>query len=193
MNDKELLKLHVAKVVKLTDEEFDYFFSHLKPQACTKKQSLISPGDTVTCEYFVTSGCLKTFHIGNESKIFILQFAMTNWWASDYNALYMGGKATVGIDCITDSSVLCLTFKDLEKLCSEIRALEYFFRWRSNKGYVALQKRLLSYVNKDVKQRYEELIKQYPLLYQMVPKHLIAAYLGVSRETLSRLYGSANR
>ena len=58
----------------------------------------------------------------------------------------------------------------------------------ANKGYVAAQKRLLSIMNNNVRCRYEELLKQYPQLYEIVPKNQIAAYLGVSRETLSRLY-----
>ena len=74
--------------------------------------------------------------------------------------------------------------------CSEIHQVEHFFRVRSQRGFVALQKRLLSLMNNDAKHRYEELIKQHPQLYNIVPKHLIAAYLGVSRETLSRLYHS---
>jgi CRP-like cAMP-binding protein len=92
------------------------------------------------------------------------------------------------VDCITDATVLCLTSADREKLCSEIHAVEHFFRWRTNKGYVASQKRLLSFMNNDARHRYEELLKLYPELYNLVPKNLIAAYLGVSRETLSRLY-----
>ena len=115
---------------------------------------------------------------------------MPTWWASDFDALYSGSKATINVDCITDSEVLCLSNDDREKLCREIHQIEYFFRWRTNKGYVATQKRLLSFMNDDAKRRYEDLMKQYPALYNMVPKHLIAAYLGVSRETLSRLYHS---
>jgi CRP-like cAMP-binding protein len=84
--------------------------------------------------------------------------------------------------------VLSLNSADREKLCSEIHQVERFFRWRTNRGYVASQKRLLSLMNNDAKTRYEELMKLYPQLYELVPKHLIAAYLGVSRETLSRLY-----
>jgi CRP-like cAMP-binding protein len=87
-----------------------------------------------------------------------------------------------------DTDVLCLSSEHRERLCKEIPQLEYFFRWRSNKGYVAQQKRLLSYMNNDTKSRYEELLNMYPQLYNIVPKQLIAAYLGVSRETLSRLY-----
>ena len=187
MEAKEILKAHVAKLTSLTDDQFDYFFSHFKKLTFKKGQAIVTEGDIVDCEYFVLSGCLKTFFINDDLKIFILQFAMPTWWASDYNALYNKTKAAINVDCITDAEVLCLTGSDREKLCSELHNVEHFFRWRTNKGYVAAQKRLLSFMNNDAKHRYEELLKLYPELYNMVPKNLIAAYLGVSRETLSRL------
>jgi len=184
---QEILKEHLAKTITLTDSEFDHFFSYLKPYSFKKGQNIISEGDHVACEYFVLNGCLKTFYINEDQKMFILQFAMPTWWASDYGAIYGAGVATVNLDCITDTDVLCLTSEDRERLCKENYQLEYFFHWRSNKGYVAQQKRLLSFMNNDAKGRYEELMKMYPQLYNIVPKQLIAAYLGVSRETLSRL------
>jgi len=188
MEGKEALKAHVAKITELTDVQFDYFNSHFKKQIFKKGQAVITEGDPVDCEYFVISGCLKSFFINKDMKMFILQFAMPTWWASDYNALYDHTKATINVDCITDAEVLYLTNDDREKLCNELHPVEHFFRWRTNKGYVATQKRLLSFMNNNVKHRYEELLHLYPELYNMVPKNLIAAYLGVSRETLSRLY-----
>ena len=188
MEAKEILKTHVAKIALLTDEQFECFFSFFKQLSFKKGQTIISEGDTVHCEYFVISGCLKSFFINDDLKMFILQFAMPTWWTSDYNALYNHTRATICVDCITDSEVFCLSNADREKLCGELHKAEYFFRWRTNKGYVAAQKRLLSFMNNNVKFRYEELLKLYPELYNIVPKNLIAAYLGVSRETLSRLY-----
>lgn len=188
MLPQDILKNHLAKTISLTDQEFDYFYSHFKPYSFKKGQVIISKGDRVECEYFVLDGCLKTFYINQDQKMFILQFAMSTWWASDFNSLYNGEEATVNLDCVTDAEVLCLSSEDRERLCREIYALEYFFRWRSNRGFVASQKRLLSFMNNDAKTRYEELLAMYPQLYHVVPKQLIAAYLGVSRETLSRLY-----
>jgi len=187
MQPKDLLKEHISKTASLTDEQFEYFFSHFKQQSFKKSQIIIAEGDYVKCEYFVLTGCLKSFYVNDDVKMFILQFAMPTWWTSDYDALYSRSKATINVDCITDAEVLCLSNEDREKICSEIHQAEHFFRWRTNKGYVASQKRLLSFMNNDVKHRYEELMTQYPALYNMVPKQLIAAYLGVSRETLSRL------
>jgi CRP-like cAMP-binding protein len=191
MEKKEILKGHISKTAPLTDEQFEYVFSHFKEESFKKGQVLIGEGAKVEKEYFILSGCLKAFFINDETKMYILQFSMPTWWTSDYNALYNKTRATINIDCITDAEVLSLSNSDREKLCKEIHAVEHFFRWRTNKGYIAVQKRLLSLMNNDAKVRYEELMMQYPELYNMVPKHLIAAYLGVSRETLSRLYHSS--
>ena len=185
---KEKLNEYISKFVRLKDEQLDLAYSYFKLEEYTKGQSLIQPGDTVETEYFVVDGCLKTFFINDDLKMYILQFAMPTWWASDYTALYSDNIATVSVDCITDTRVLAITNAAREKLCSEIQAVESFFRWRTNKGFVAMQKRLVAVLSSNVQQRYDELLRQYPELYNLVPKHLIAAYLGVSRETLSRLH-----
>jgi len=186
MQAEKILKEHLLKTIDLTDEQFDYVFSHFKPRSFKKGQSIITSGDKVETEFFVLTGCLKTFYINSDLRMFILQFAMPTWWASDYNALYYKVKATVDVDCVTNTEVLSLSSDDREKLCKELHQMEYFFRWRTNKGYVAAHKRLLSFMDNDAKGRYEDLLKLHPELYNVVPKHLIAAYLGVSRETLSR-------
>jgi len=193
MDKREILRLHVAKYVALTDEQLDYFVSFFKEHSFKKGQVIIGEGDRVDKEYFVLTGCLKAFFINDETKMYILQFAMPTWWTSDYSALYNDTRASINVDCITDADVLSLSSADREKICSEIHAIEHFFRWRTNRGYIASQRRLLSFMNSDTKSRYEELMRLYPQLYNIVPKHLIAAYLGVSRETLSRLYNNSHK
>src|SRR4030095_12353390 len=116
MNAREILKEHVAKSASLTDDQFDYFLSHFKPESYMKGQAIITEGDEVTCEYFVIDGCLKSFLINDDVKMFILQFAMSTWWASDYNALYNGTQATINVDCVADAEVLCISGADREKL-----------------------------------------------------------------------------
>ena len=190
MNAEEILKQHISKTSVLNDEQFSHLFSHFKPEAFKKGDTIIREGDKVDKEYFVIDGYLKAFFINEEAKMHILQFAMPTWWISDFNALYNRTRATITVDCITDAEVLSITNENREKICRELHQAEHFFRWRTNKGYVAAQKRILSLLNSDAKTRFEELIETYPALYSAVPKHLIAAYLGVSRETLSRLYQS---
>ncbi len=112
---------------------------------------------------------------------------MVDWWICDYQAYFNQTNATLDIVCLEDVEVLCLSLLNREKLCAEIHKVEHFFRRKSNGGYIALQQRILSLMNNNAKERYEQLMQQHPSLIQRVPKSLIAAYLGVSRETLSRL------
>ena len=130
---------------------------------------------------------LKAYYTNDEGKEHILQFAMENWWVTDYQAHFKKEKATINIDCLEDCEILCLSLENREKLCSELQKIEHFFRIKSNFGYVALQRRILSLLDKDAKGRYEQLMELYPTLLQRVPKTILASYLGVSRETLSRL------
>lgn len=190
IDDKEILRQHISSFISLKEDRFDYIFSHFEKITLKKGQSLISEGDFVDHEYFVLEGCLKAFYLNDMMKMFILQFAMPTWWISDYTALYLKNRAAINVDCITDAQVLSISNENREKICKEIHEIEHFFRWRTNKGYIAVQKRLLSVMNNDAKFRYEELLSMYPQLYNLVPKHLIAAYLGVSRETLSRMHHS---
>lgn len=191
MDARQILKDHLTKTIELTDAQFDGFYACFKHESFRKGQVLIREGDTVTREYFVLSGCLKTYFLNDELKMTILQFAMPTWWASDYDALYNRHPATVTVDCVADADVFSISADDRERMCHEVEAIGHFFRWRTNRGYAASQKRLLSLMTNDTKRRYEDLLAQYPTLFQLVPKHLIASYLGVSRETLSRLYHSS--
>ncbi len=187
---ESLLRSQIEKITPLTDSEFDYIFSHFSVKKLKKHQFLIQEGDGVHYEYFVLSGCLKAYHTDREGREHILQFAMPEWWITDYQAFFSQTNATINIDCIESSELLAISLHDKEKLCAEMHKIEHFFRKKSNAGYVALQRRILSLLNHTAKERYEQLLQLYPSLLQKVPKTLIAAYLGVSRETLSRLYSA---
>lgn len=96
-------------------------------------------------------------------------------------------KSRIGIDCVKDTNVLCISHDDREKLCREFHQLESFFRSQADKGYAAGQRRLLSVLNSDGSQEYRELINRYPDLHQQVSADLIASYLGISSAVLTRL------
>jgi CRP-like cAMP-binding protein len=180
------LRRHFEKITPLTDQEFDYILSHFTTKKLKKHQFLIQEGDNVTNDYFVVKGLLKAYHVDKEGKEYIMQFAMEDWWVTDYQAYFSQTKATLNIDCIEEVEILCLSLHNRDKICADLHKIEHFFRRKSNMGYVALQRRILSMLNSNAKERYEQLLLQYPTLFQRVPKTLIASYLGVSRETLSR-------
>jgi len=184
---KNKLRKHIEKITSLTDEEFEYVLSHFKIKELKKHQYIVQEGELVNKDFWVLSGLLKAYYTDNNGKQHILQFAMEDWWITDYRAYFNKTKATINVDCLEATELLYITLSDREKICSELHKMSNFFRIKSSNGYVALQDRILTLLSTNSKERYLQLLDKYPQLYQRVPKTLIASYLGVSRETLSRL------
>ena len=180
------LRSHIEKIVALSDEEFEWVLSHFTQKTFKKHQLLFSQGDFVRYDYFIVDGLMKSSRY-HEGKEHILQFAMEDWWITDSEAFHYGSKATLSVDCLEDTTALALTCENKEKLCRELQKMEYFFLKKTTAGYIALQKRISCFISSKASDRYHNLLDQYPGLLQRVPKAMIASYLGVSRETLSRL------
>jgi len=180
------LRSHIEKIVPLTDDEYAFVQSHFTTQHFKKHDFLITEGEPVPHTYFVISGLLKLVHIDDMAKEHIVAFAMEDWWESDFMAFYNSSKATMSLQCLEDTTVLCLTLKNYNRLCSGLHKMEHFLLMKANAGHIAAQQRILSFLTSNAKERYEKLLKRYPSLFQRVPKTQLASYLGVSRETLSR-------
>jgi len=187
----QLLRNHIETISPLTDDEFEYILSHFKAKKLKKHAFLIQEDDYVKSEYFVLKGCLKAFVADqNTGKEFIYQFAVEDWWMTDREAFFKGTRSTTNIDCLEDCELLSITLEERHKLGSELWKFEHFLQMKANMGYISLQKRLQLMIKGSARERYENFTKQYPHLISRIPKTYIASYLGVSRETLSRLYKS---
>lgn len=181
-----LLKQHFEEIVSLTNEEWDFIQSHFEYKSLKKHQFLIQTGQSVDFEYWIINGLVKAYSIDDKGKEHILQFAMENYWVSDHYAFQHQEPGSIFVDCLEDSEFFCLSLENREKICLEVPAVANFFRIKSNHGYINLQQRILSLLTMTAESRYEYLLNKLPKLIQRVPKKLIASYLGVSRETLSR-------
>jgi len=184
---EHLLKSHIEEIIALTDKEFEYILGHFEPVKKRKYQYLVQEGEIVDREYWITSGCAKSYFLDENGKEHILQFAMEQWWITDYESFVKRVPSKIYIDCLEDCEFLAISFENRDKLTAEMHKMERFWAKKSKFGRIALQNRILSLLKNSAKERYNLLLQQYPKLFQRVPKKLIAAYLGVSRETLSRL------
>lgn len=183
-----IFRKHLERFVKITDDELEELLTYFKIMKLKKGELLIKPGKAVTTTYWVKKGLLiSSFTDVSTDKEHIVQFALENCWITDQDAFYNQTMATFSIVCRENSELLALSFKDREKLCEKMPMMQKFFLKKANDSFVKQQKRMLTYLTSDAKQRFDLLQEEYPGLFQRLPKKVLAAYLGVRSETLSRL------
>ncbi|NJM26295.1 MAG: Crp/Fnr family transcriptional regulator [Bacteroidia bacterium] len=172
--------------MKLDSRTLDKVMKSVIVRKIKKTTRLLNPGDPVVYTYWVVKGLLLSIYHDEHGKEHIVQFAIENCWITDQEGYYNQVPGSFSIHALEDSVILCLSYASREKLCAELHALDTFFRKKANDSFVKLQKRLLTYLTSDARQRFDLLHAEYPGLYQRLSKKVLAAYLGVSRETLSR-------
>lgn len=184
---EEKLRDHFEKIVPLTDEEFAVVLARFTSKRFKKHQFIVQEGDLVRDNYFVVSGLLKQVYTDKSDKQHVVYFAMEDWWVTDFRAYYTRTPATLSIQCLEDTVVFCLSLDNYHALNVETSPMAGFFLEKFALNTIALEQRLMSLMTTSAQERYQQLLKNYPALGQRISKNLLASYLGVSRETLSRL------
>jgi len=187
MEYASFLKQHIGSVVSLTEDELNTVAGFFVVRKVKKKEYLVKEGQEVKSEFLVVKGLLKAFLFDDNGHEYIVQFAMENWWVSDYAAYKNRGKGDLCVQALEDCVVLELPATAKQKMTDELPKMHEFFWSKAFSGFVALQKRVISLMKNSAREKYELLLEQYPALFQRVSKTMIAHYLGVGRETLSRL------
>lgn len=182
----EILRKHIEKIVGLSEQEAELISSHFNLKTFKRREFLFRQGEDVPLVFFVASGLIMLTYDDDGGKQHVVAFAMEDWWETDYYAFFSQAKATMSLQCLEDTDVLCLSLEGYRTLCASLHKMEHLFLEKASRGHIASQQRILSFLTSDAKDRYEKLLQQYPSLVQRVPKTLLASYLGVSRETLSR-------
>jgi len=185
---QEKLRNHIGEIITLTEEEFSITLSHFSLEKFKKNDFIIKKGKPVKHCYYIVSGLLKLVYDNQNGKQHIISLAMEDWWESDFRAYFSQETANMSLQCIEDTIVFSLSYLNYHKLSEEIPKMQFFFLKKSNLGHIASQNRILTFLTSNAHERYEQLLKNSPMLFQRVPKTLLASYLGVSCETLSRLH-----
>lgn len=184
---QQKLQQQLENAGALTPAEAAQVLACFTPRQCKKYQLLVREGEAVPHAYFVETGLLKLAYTEETGKQHIVSFAWEDWWESDFQAYFTQTPATLSLQCLEDTQVWGLALADYQRLCHDFPPLARFFLQKSTLGTLAAQRRILSLLTTNARQRYDQLLRQQPALLQRVSKTLLAAYLGVSRETLSRL------
>jgi CRP-like cAMP-binding protein len=183
----DFLYQHISKKVSLTEEEWRVVTSLVIPKKIRRKQYLLQAGDVSEYMIFVHKGCLRSYTVDEKGDEHIVQFAIEGWWIGDMNSFLTGEPATFNIDALEDSEILLLDLSSQEKIFDLVHPFERYMRLLLQSNYVAMHRRLVSAISTTAEDKYLRMLKQYPDLVQRVPQHMIASYLGLKPETLSRV------
>jgi len=178
---------NIKKSISLSSEAEQYIYSISNEKKVLKGEVLIREGQTVNKTFFVTQGCLRSFCIEKEVKEHTLQFAIKDWWISDFMAIYNNEPASLAVECITDSNVIEFNAKKLNEIYLQFPEFEAFQRKNLERHVVSLHKRILNQLQLTAHDRYNLFLKQYPDIEQFTPNYHIASYLGITPESLSRI------
>jgi CRP-like cAMP-binding protein len=116
-----------------------------------------------------------------------MQFAFEGWWIADNYSFLTGEPATYTIDALEDSELLLLSKQAEDQLLQKIPKFERYFRLLLQNNLIATQRRLMSSHSQSAEERYQQLIDGCPTIPQRVPQHMMASFLGITPETLSRI------
>lgn len=188
MNNKPLIE-YINRYVNLTRNEINLLLDNIIHRKYLKRQYIVQQGDICRFESFVIKGCLKTFYVDNEGQEHVVLFAIENWWTADLGSFLTQKPADYNVQCIEDTEVIQFSFDKMELLYQEIPKLERFFRIIIQKAFVASEKRIIRNFSLTAKERYIEFKNTYPQIEQRVPQYLIASYLGITKEFLSKIRG----
>jgi CRP-like cAMP-binding protein len=135
----------------------------------------------------VIKGLLRAYNVDDEGEEHIVMFAMEGWWISDLYSFLSQQPATLNIDALEDTEVLSIEKPDLEKLYVEVPQFNKLFRILLQNSMIASQQRILASISHTAEEKYLAFIKKYPAFEQRIPQAQIAAYLGITPETISRI------
>lgn len=178
---------NIKRIIDLSIEAETYLRSLSIEKVVPKATTLIEQGQTVNKIYFVKSGCLRSYCSDKNGKEHTLQFAVKNWWISDYIAIHNKESATLNIESLKESGVIEFNAKELIGIHTRFPEFEPFQRHNLERHVVSLHKRILNQLQLTAAERYDLFLDQYPDIEKYTRNYHIASFLGITQESLSRI------
>lgn len=178
---------HLTEKMPLTADERALIQRFLSVKKIRKKQYLLQEGDVCKVIAFVGKGAMRSYTVDGEGREHILQFALEGWFISDLYSFLTGEASVYNIEAIDDSELVLINQAAYEELLKRSPSYQAYMLQLITGAYIALQKRITSTISLSPEERYQHLIALYPDIIQRVPQHMIASYLGLTPETLSRI------
>ena len=178
---------------KLPDNERDVIMSAFERKRLRKRQYLLREGDV--CKYiaFIAKGSARMFTVDEKGHEHIIRFGLESWWISDHESIVNLTPSPYFIEMLEDSEVLVTSFPTAIELRNKSRCFDLTVKTLDKFQAIAMQKRIHAAIGMTAEERYCDLLRTYPQFLERFPMNMIASYLGLSPETLSRIRKNAIR
>lgn len=183
----DILISHIQNKVELTDDQKNDLQSFFTVKKLRKKQYLLREGEICTHLSFVSKGLLKSYFVDDKGSEHINLFAFEGWWISDFKSFINHEKAVLNIDAIEETELLMIKLEDYEKLMLTIPVMDRYFRILYQNSLVTKDYRLIASNSYTAEEKYLELTQKNPEMIKRIPHNLIASFLGLAPETVSRI------
>lgn len=180
---------HIQKYIPLTPEEQKIIEEHVKYTTVKKKQYLFSEGDVCSNQYFVLNGCIRMYFIKHSGVEQIVQFAVDNWWISDYTSLTLNTPSQFYLQAVQPGKLAVLKKDKQDELFTQVPKMEHYFRRIYQRAYAAAQTRQIYFSDLSGEEKYQQFTSRFPEFIQRIPQYMLASYLGFTPEFLSKIRG----
>ncbi len=184
----EVFNQYIEKMMPgSTMEQIGLMHSKCVVKKLRKKEVLLREGATLRYKIFVEKGLLRNYSIAENGNEYIIRFTDVGGWTADPESYYYALPSKFNIDAIEASELVMFSYDDFETLKLEIPALGSFSEKVIGSNASFIQKRVLMNISATAEEKYLDFINNYADIFHRIPLHMVASYLGVSRETLTRV------
>ncbi|PWS33069.1 Crp/Fnr family transcriptional regulator [Pedobacter paludis] len=183
----EILFNHIEKKVNLSPLDKEKITAFFIKKRLRKKQYLLQDGDI--CKYlsFVAKGLIRTYNVDEKGDEHMSVFGWEGWWISDFNSFLSKEPALFNIDAIEDTELYMISRSDYDEITIQVPIMDRYFRILFQNSLVTKERRLMSSITHTAEQKYVQLLESNPEMISRIPQNMVASYLGIAPETLSRI------
>lgn len=189
----EVFEAYLRSKSAITGPELEQIVAAAHIKKVRKRQYLLQEGDVWKYNAFVTKGCFRTYSVDDKGNEHIIHFAPENWWAGDRASYESGQPSIYNIEALEDSEAVLIVKPVFEQMCKEIPALNDMVNALLHRSFIAVQSRVHNAISLSAEEKYRQFVDQYPQIAMRVPQGMIASYLGITPETLSRIRSHAGK
>lgn len=183
----EIFETFITAQGDFTEEDLRLLRSHTTVKKIRRKEFLLQEGEICRYKIFVAKGLLKTYVVRHDGVEHILRFSPENSWATDHESMKTQTPTRINIEALENTEVILWTRESLDESCRTVPAFQTYMGRLMENALRITHERVLINLSYTTEEKYEDFITSFPDVFNRVPLHMVASYLGVSRETLSRI------